>query len=287
MFQNGSFLSRLSSVKSWRVSTVFLGALGSAVMVTLPSVALMSQGRVYFNTPPLLIKSEATEKSAKAPSTYQFTIRVPEEAGEPLQALKITQRPNYSDVRFDQSATRAESIGELRLSQLVDRPSPTQTEQAIPSSNQLPTVNPSSIGGQTQYSSIRATALQPVYKGPMQPGGMGDGSSTDNYNQLSESELRAYRSDGKISPRDYAAQIRSGRQQDLKLASIGGDDVVPGEVVVNFDPPVRPGTTVRVSVRSLENPISGGTYLFGITAFPAGEMGYGQFLGYGRIQIYQ
>jgi len=37
----------------------------------------------------------------------------------------------------------------------------------------------------------------------------------------------------------------------------------------------------------VRNPCYGGAYLFGLTAFPQGEVPHGQFLGYGRIHFYQ
>ncbi len=54
-------------------------------------------------------------------------------------------------------------------------------------------------------------------------------------------------------------------------------------ITVTFDPPVPPGNTVTVALRPNRNPQTGGTYLFGVTAFPQGEPAYGQFLGYGRF----
>lgn len=56
-------------------------------------------------------------------------------------------------------------------------------------------------------------------------------------------------------------------------------------VTVTFDPPVPPGTTVTLGLRPDRNPDAGGTYLFGVTAYPAGDVPYGQFLGYGRFQF--
>jgi hypothetical protein len=56
-------------------------------------------------------------------------------------------------------------------------------------------------------------------------------------------------------------------------------------VTLQFDPPVPPGTVVTVGIDPVRNPRTGGLYLFGVTAFPAGEQPYGQFLGYGRIDI--
>lgn len=57
-------------------------------------------------------------------------------------------------------------------------------------------------------------------------------------------------------------------------------------VTVNFNPPVQPGRRVTIALAPYQNPSVGGIYLFGVTAFPAGEPSYGQFLGFGRISIY-
>lgn len=75
-----------------------------------------------------------------------------------------------------------------------------------------------------------------------------------------------------------------------------GDEIPLGEVtqdretqtvVVNFDPPVPPGKTVTLGLRPTRNPYYGGVYLFGVTAFPAGEQAQGQFLGFGRFHFYR
>ena len=57
-------------------------------------------------------------------------------------------------------------------------------------------------------------------------------------------------------------------------------------VTVNFNPPVQPGRRVTIALAPQRNPAVGGVYLFGVTAFPTGEKSYGQFLGFGRISIY-
>lgn len=57
-------------------------------------------------------------------------------------------------------------------------------------------------------------------------------------------------------------------------------------VTVNFDPPVAPGQTVTIGLRPVRNPRVSGVYLFGVTAFPTGEVAHGQFLGYGRLHFY-
>jgi Protein of unknown function (DUF2808) len=58
------------------------------------------------------------------------------------------------------------------------------------------------------------------------------------------------------------------------------------EVVITFDPPVAPGKTLTIGLRPVENPDTGGVYLFGVTAFPPGEKSHGQFLGFGRLHFY-
>lgn len=57
-------------------------------------------------------------------------------------------------------------------------------------------------------------------------------------------------------------------------------------VFVNFNPPVPPGKTITIGLRPVKNPMSSGVYLFGVTAFPAGEKSHGQFIGFGRLNFY-
>ncbi len=57
-------------------------------------------------------------------------------------------------------------------------------------------------------------------------------------------------------------------------------------VVVSFDPPITPGKTVTIGLRPVRNPRISSVYLFGVTAFPAGEKSHGQFLGFGRLHFY-
>lgn len=58
-------------------------------------------------------------------------------------------------------------------------------------------------------------------------------------------------------------------------------------VTVNFNPPVPPGKTVTIALSPDRNPLYGGVYLFGVTAFPPGEKTHGQFLGFGRLNFYE
>lgn len=56
-------------------------------------------------------------------------------------------------------------------------------------------------------------------------------------------------------------------------------------VTVIFAQPIAPGTTFTVGLIPKRNPDLGGTYLFGVTAFPAGEKSQGIYLGAGRLQF--
>lgn len=56
-------------------------------------------------------------------------------------------------------------------------------------------------------------------------------------------------------------------------------------ITIAFEPGIEPGQTVQLGLRTQRTP-SAGVYLFGVTAFPAGESPSGQFLGYGRLHFY-
>jgi hypothetical protein len=71
----------------------------------------------------------------------------------------------------------------------------------------------------------------------------------------------------------------------LGLGGVTQDDKTKA-ITVNFNPPVPPGKRVTIALSPYQNPAYGGIYLFGVTAFPQGEPSYGQFLGFGRISIY-
>ena len=72
---------------------------------------------------------------------------------------------------------------------------------------------------------------------------------------------------------------------DVSLAAVGGIEQQPGEVGIVFDQPIEPGNTVTVRVKPKRNPSSGGTYQFGVTAYPEGENVRGLYLGSRRINI--
>ena len=76
----------------------------------------------------------------------------------------------------------------------------------------------------------------------------------------------------------------SDRETRLALKEVTQDPKTRA-ITVTFDQPVAPGSVVRIGLYATRNPDIGGVYLYGVTAYPTGEQPYGQFLGYGRIQI--
>jgi hypothetical protein len=77
----------------------------------------------------------------------------------------------------------------------------------------------------------------------------------------------------------------ANRKQKIALKDVVRDRKT-GAITLIFDQPVSPGKTITIGLKPWQNPRSGGAYLFGVTAFPAGEKSYGQFLGFGRLHFY-
>jgi hypothetical protein len=76
---------------------------------------------------------------------------------------------------------------------------------------------------------------------------------------------------------------RSKEGQKLQLTDVSRDKKT---ISLTLNPPVSPGKTITIALKPVQNPTIIGVYLFGVTAFPAGEKSHGQFLGYGRLQFY-
>lgn len=155
------------------------------------STAIRQAGQTFFSHPPTLIRATSFQIGANIPSTYEFTLTVPQDAGQPLKAVTITQVENVETVNFDVSNSKAY------------------------------------IGRQLTTSS------------------------------------------------------------GIRLASVGGNQPANlAEATIVFDRPVQPGNTVTIALAAENNPHQSGVYLFGVTAYPDGKNGLGQFLGYGRIHFY-
>ncbi len=91
-------------------------AISGAITVGLPAMFLVApahadgelgSGYGVFTHSPHLIRSAVSNTSAHTPASYEFTVQVPENAGAPLQALRILQEPNLETIGFDLTQNRA------------------------------------------------------------------------------------------------------------------------------------------------------------------------------------
>lgn len=166
-------------------------AVGFGVSALPAAAGQLASGQTFFEQSPVLLRVSSSQPAVNSPATYQFTLKVPENAGAPLQAVTISQAVNPEYVQFDVSDSRA------------------------------------------------------------------------------------------FTGNKYA------RGSELALANVGGSAPSSAEgVTIVFEKPVQPGSTVTIGLDVNSNPTVGGNYLFGVTAYPAGEKGLGQFLGYRPVVIY-
>lgn len=110
MFRISSQFS-IACLKMLGVNTLMLGALLSGCVLSMSKPAAsqnLGNRQVNFNSSPHLIRAAvATYPGIGALTQYQFTVRVPDKAGKPLQAVKITQQENLERIRFDHSHSAA------------------------------------------------------------------------------------------------------------------------------------------------------------------------------------
>lgn len=76
------------------------------------------------------------------------------------------------------------------------------------------------------------------------------------------------------------------KKAPLNIATVTQDPESQAITIV-FDDYINPGTTFTVGVKPRRNPFYDGIYLFGVTAFPAGEESNGLYLGVGRFHFYR
>jgi hypothetical protein len=96
-----------------RVATIFGTTLAltagiGGVATQLVWAIQLQDGTVYFAQPPDLIDATTTFNSVHEwGATYYFTINVPQQAGEPLQRVTITQQSGGDNIRFKLKDSRA------------------------------------------------------------------------------------------------------------------------------------------------------------------------------------
>lgn len=91
------------------LATTIAVALGISGVATQTTQAVqLRDGTVAFIQPPDLVDATTTFNSVNVwNATYYFTIDVPQQAGEPLQRVTITQREGGDNIRYDLKDTRA------------------------------------------------------------------------------------------------------------------------------------------------------------------------------------
>lgn len=85
---------------SWLVASTL--TIGLLIPSTLAAVNAFEVGynKTVFEAAPRLTRTAATHSSPNTPSTYHFTIEVPENAGEALEAVTISQKDNPDQIDF-------------------------------------------------------------------------------------------------------------------------------------------------------------------------------------------
>jgi hypothetical protein len=71
---------------------------------------------------------------------------------------------------------------------------------------------------------------------------------------------------------------------NVPTLAIGGEN--NDLVTIAFQRPIQPGSTVKVSLIATKPSRRNGVHLFGVTAYQVGNSVDGQFLGYGRITLF-
>ena len=86
---------------------IFGIGLGTCLFSLSVSPLDLGDGKTSFERSPVLVRSATSFRGPAILSSYQFTITIPEDAGEPLQAVTIVQQPNFETIRFRRDRTRA------------------------------------------------------------------------------------------------------------------------------------------------------------------------------------
>lgn len=97
------------------VNSRLVGAAALAMGMVIPGSILalsanagqLPSGQSFFDRAPRLVRTAASFQSVNTPSTYQFTVKVPEDAGANLQALRIGQDQETHNVDFDPNQSAA------------------------------------------------------------------------------------------------------------------------------------------------------------------------------------
>jgi hypothetical protein len=95
------------------ISTTFIGV--NLISLKSTQAIKISNEQKAFVIAPRLIPTAANFRQKNSPVTrYLFTIEVPENAGESLKAIRVTQKENVDTVIFNKNKTRAVEGNNMR-----------------------------------------------------------------------------------------------------------------------------------------------------------------------------
>lgn len=111
------------------ISTVLLTA-----FIPVSALALKTHnGQTIFEASPTILDVSTTSTKARLSIVkYHLIVKIPANAGEPLQAIKIEQRKNFPDsIIFDQNQTRA-FLGDSHQQELTLSPTAMKEKEMSP-----------------------------------------------------------------------------------------------------------------------------------------------------------
>ena len=85
---------------------VILQQLGLPITQSQKSISTDQARQTFFSQPLHLVRSAASLDGGYLPSTYEFTLTIPKDAGQPLKAVTIMQATNVETVQFDVTQSR-------------------------------------------------------------------------------------------------------------------------------------------------------------------------------------
>ncbi len=81
--------------------TLIFGAIISTLLVLPANSEQIGNGKTFFDHAPRIIRATNTQPSPGAYGEYQFTISLPKDAGEALEAVTIIQHDSLEKISFD------------------------------------------------------------------------------------------------------------------------------------------------------------------------------------------
>ena len=91
-----------------------------------------------------------------------------------------------------------------------------------------------------------------------------------------------------LNPTEVIAFVGQRRHRGvaLPLEVLESEPTDPPGLKLRFNPPIAPGQTFTIGVRSVENPFQDGIYLYQLMAYPQGNQTQGYTLGTARFHFY-